>query len=90
MSLEENNLEKVHQTHGFQEQKIRGEHSVFFSIFHCSCNRFGLCVQHRYSKKNKTFGREQNGKNAPNVWFPGTKNMRRTLGKMHQTYGFQE
>jgi hypothetical protein len=69
-------------------------------------------------------GREQPGKNAPNVWFPGTKNMRRTfdflfymslwlqqmwvlcptstfkgeqdvlegnrLGKMHQTYGFQD
>jgi hypothetical protein len=68
--------------------------------------------------------REYPGKNAPNAWFPGTENMRRTfdfifyislwlqqmwvlcptltfkweqdilegnkLGKMHQTYGFQE
>jgi hypothetical protein len=54
----------------------------FLFIFHCSHNRRGFCVHHRHSKWNKTFGREQTEKNAPNVWFPGTKNMRRTLGKM--------
>jgi hypothetical protein len=37
-----------------------------------------------------SFGREQTGRNAPNIWFPGIENMRRSLGKIHQTYGFQE
>jgi hypothetical protein len=32
--LEGNNLEKMHKTHGFQEQKIRGENPVFFFICH--------------------------------------------------------
>jgi hypothetical protein len=34
------------KTHGFQEQKIRGEHPVFFFICHHGCDKGGFSIEH--------------------------------------------
>jgi hypothetical protein len=48
--LEGNNMKKMHQTYGFEEQKIQGENSISFFICHYACDRGGISVEQRRSR----------------------------------------
>jgi len=49
--LEGSRVGKMHQTYGFQDQKIRGENLISFYICHYGCDKDGFCVEHRCSRK---------------------------------------